>query len=117
MKIIKGSTFAINAIAWAIWTGNAATSTRANCTGATVKGYFKERLTDLDADAKLTINGTVVSGPDGTVRIPVTAAQTNGMSQARLYFQGVVKLADGVTYIRCDVEEVDLGPSLTKTLP
>lgn len=113
-QVIKGRTFEIRATAYSEWTGQAATSTPANLAGATIRGYFKERASDLDAAALFTVNGTAISAGDGTLRLPVTATQTRDLKQVKIFYEVVVKLSDGTTEISTGVEELELLPNVRK---
>lgn len=115
MDVIKGSTFKISGIAYAYWTGEVATSVKANLAGATIKEYVKKRDTDSDAAALLTINGTVIDAPNGLYEIPFAAVDTNTLPYSKLFRETVVKLADG-TYIRNGVQPLNLKPNVGKTL-
>ena len=69
----------------------------------------------------LTITGTIVTPASGLFRSTVTAANTNSLTeitdkQVDWYYEHVVKLADGVTYIRSGVKFLTIYPNVGKTL-
>jgi hypothetical protein len=113
--IVKGSSFDILATVYSNWTGDTATSTLANLTGATIQAYFKNRQGDLDSAAVFNKVGSIVSAVDGTLKVTVAASDTNGLSQQKLYYEVVVKMADG-TFIRTGVVELFLDGNVLKTL-
>lgn len=113
--IVKGSSFDVQLTIWSTWTGDAATSTLANLTGATGNVYFKQRPTDSDASALFTKAVSLVDPVNGTAKATVLAADTNERSQQKIVFEGVIKMADG-TYIRTGVEDLVILPNVGKTL-
>lgn len=115
MDIIKGQSVSIISTVYSNWTGNPATSTIADITGSTIKMYVKVRETDLDAAAVLTLNGAVTDGPNGICTVPIAASDTNALSYTDIFYEIVVKLADG-TYQRNGVQLFNLKPNLGKTL-
>jgi hypothetical protein len=115
MELIKGQSAKVQATVYSYWSGQAATSVLANLVGATIKTYIKERESDADSAALLTINGTVTDGPNGLCESAITAAQTNTLSFTRLVIETVAKLAGG-DYIRSGVEPLILLPNVGKTL-
>lgn len=116
MDMIKGETKKFRARVYSDWTGLAATSTKANLTGATTKGYFKNRDTDSDAAAVATKDGVNFDAVNGVVDVTLAAGDTNALSQQKLWMEIVVKLADGTTYIRSGARELVLLPNVGKTL-
>lgn len=115
MEMIKGETKLIRGTVYSDWTGLVTTSTLANLTGATTKGYLKNRDTDSDAVAVATINGVNIDAVNGEVGVTIPAATTNALSQQKLWFEMVTKLADG-SYIRSGAQELVLKPNVGKTL-
>lgn len=115
MDIIKGEDFEIYATVYQEWTGDAATSQVANCAGASVSCMLKNRPDDADASAVLNLNGSVVNAPNGRVKVPVTAAQTNALGQAKLYGEILVKLSGNV-YRRAKFE-LNMEGNVIKVLP
>lgn len=113
--IIKGATNKLSHTIYSVWTGQAATSTKANLTGGTVKTYFKQRDTDSDAAAILVIDGTVTDALNGGAETNITAAQTNDLSYGRLWVQTVAKDVNG-NYHRSLPEFVNLVATVGKTL-
>lgn len=113
--IIKGATQKLVHVIYSTWTGQAATSTKANLTGGTVKTYFKQRDTDSDAAAVLTITATITDALNGGAETNITAAQTNDLSYARLWVQTVAKDSTG-NYHRSLPELVNLVATVGKTL-
>lgn len=115
MDIIKGEDFEIYATVYQQWTGDVETSQVANCAGAAVSCMLKNRPDDADGDAVLSLTGSVVDAVNGRVKVPVTAAQTNDKSQAKLYGEILVKLA-GTVYRRAKFE-LNMEGNVIKVLP
>lgn len=121
MEIIKGETASLESTVYSYWSGTASSSTIADITGSTIKCYIKRNYTDADVSAVLTLTGAIVSGPAGTCRVPVTATDTNTLTEITdravdWYYEIVVKLADATTYIRSGVRVVTILPNVGKTL-
>lgn len=114
MELIKGATAELRATAYAIWTGLVTTSTPANVTGATIKGIFKARENDADASALFSVNGTIVDAVNGVVAVAISRADTVALSHGRIWYEIVVKLQDGTTYIRTGAKEMVLLPNVLK---
>lgn len=115
MEVIKGSTFKIIQVVYSYWSGQADTSTLANITGSTIKLFLKQRDSDPDSAALLTLNGTVTDGPNGECEVAFTAANTNDLSYSSLVYEVVVKLADS-SYLRSGVLPFILKPNVGKVL-
>lgn len=118
MDVIKGSSCVIGGVVYTNWTGDSSTSTLATpaqMTGATVNLYVKQRETDSDANAVLTISGTVLDINAATIQAVITATQTNTLSYQNMVYEIVVKLSDG-TYHRSGVQPFILKPNVGKTL-
>lgn len=117
MNIIKGSTAVLQFTTYSYWSGDPATSTVANITGATIKAFIKQREGDADAAVVIpVIIGAVVDGINGIGSIPLTAANTNDLSYKSLVMEIVVKMADGTTYIRSGVFPLVIDSNVAKTL-
>lgn len=120
MEIVKGSSASIDGTVYSYWSGVAATSTVADVTGGSVTCLIKRNFTDADNQAVLTLIGSVVSGPAGTVRVPITAAATNALTeisanQVDWYYEVLVKV--GTTYYRTGVQFISILPHAILTLP
>jgi leucyl aminopeptidase (aminopeptidase T) len=115
MDIVKGSSVKVVGTVYSDWTGTVATSTVADLTGGTIKMFVKLRATDLDADALLTISGTVTNGPLGLCEVVVPASSTNTITYNDLFYEVVAKLAIG-TYYRTGVLYFNLKPNVAKVL-
>lgn len=112
----RGSTFKLTHVFYSYWSGQEATSIRANLAGATIKTYVKNRDTDSDAAGILTINGTVTDSVNGLGETPFAASDTNTLSYSKLVCETVAKLADG-SYVRpIEVDYLILNPNVGKTL-
>jgi hypothetical protein len=121
MEIVKGETGSFESVVYSYWSGSASTSTIADVTGATIKCYIKRNINDADGSAVLTLTGSVVLGPSGTIRVPIAAGDTNGLTEivdrgVDWYAEQVVKMADGTTYIRSGVQPITVLPNVGKTL-
>jgi hypothetical protein len=115
IEIIKGSSVILESTVYSYWSGSVSSSITANLAGAIVKCYVKKRDGDSDANALLTINGTVTDTVNAICQVIITAAQTNGLSYPNVVFEIVVKLADG-SYLRTGVEQLIIKPNVGKTL-
>lgn len=115
MEIIKGQTAEIRCTVYSFWSGQPATSTLANLTGATINAYFKNRDGDADVDALFTIAGVNVDAANGLCKIVIPASSTNGLNNTKIVFEVVVKLSNG-EYIRNGVQDLILQPNVGKTL-
>jgi hypothetical protein len=115
ITIVKGSSVDILATVYSYWTGDASTSVIANLTGSTINAYFKNRPGDSDANAVFTKGGVVTDPTNGICKVTIAAADTNTLSQPKLYYEIVIKMADG-TYIRTGVQDIILDPNVGKTL-
>lgn len=120
MEIVKGETASIDGTVYSYWSGVASTSTVANVTGGAVSCLVKRNYTDADNQAVLTLAGSVVSGPAGTVTVPIAASDTNALTeisqnQVDWYFEILVKV--GTTYYRTGVQFLTILPHAIKTLP
>jgi hypothetical protein len=111
-QIIRGRTWSIEATAYSKWTGDVQTSQVMNLAGATIKGYFKERPTDLDTAVILNVVGAAVVAGDGTLIVSVTADQTRDLKLAKLFFEIVVKV--GATEVSTGIEEVEILQNVWK---
>lgn len=114
MKIVKGSTIRINSV---VYSDNGITV--ASIVGATITAMFKKSHTDLDSAAVLvkTVGSgvTITDGVNGACETLLAAADTNGLSYTRLYFELLVKLSNG-EHIRSGITELELEPNVVKTL-
>lgn len=122
MEIVKGETATFEGTAYSYWTGVAATSTIADITGATIKTLIKRNLGDADGAAVINVTGVVLSGTAGTFRSTITAAVSNALTEITdkavdWYYEHVIKLADGTTYIRSGAGFVTILPNVLNTLP
>jgi large exoprotein involved in heme utilization and adhesion len=120
MEIVKGESASINGTVYSYWSGVASTSTIADVTGGSVSCLIKRNYTDNDNQAVLTLTGSVVSGPAGTVTVAITAAATNALTditsnQVDWYYEVLVKV--GTTYYRTGVQFISILPHAIKTLP
>lgn len=120
MEIVKGETASISGTVYSYWTGIASTSTIADVTGGTVTCIVKRNYTDADNASVLTLSGSVVSGPAGTVIVPIAASDTNGLmditqNPVDWYYEVVVKVS--TTYYRTGVQLITILPHAIKTLP
>ena len=93
--------------------------TTANLNGSSIRFMLKKNPADPDSQALLTKN--IGSGIDitnatgGICQVTLTAADTNNLSYLSLYFEILVKLADG-TYIRTGMHEIVLNKTLINNL-
>jgi len=122
MEIVKGESATIESTTYSYWSGEAASSTIADITGGTVKFMLKRNFTDADGSAILNLSGAIISGPAGTCRVTIAATDTNSLTditdhQVDWYYEIVVKLVDGTTYIRSGVQFITILPHAIKALP
>ena len=93
----------------------------ANITGATIIFVAKRRADDLDSALVFTKSvgsGITITAPlSGRCDIILDASDTNALTQKSLFYEIVVRLADGVTFIRNGVNEVQLLGNVRKVLP
>jgi hypothetical protein len=116
MEAVKGSTIKITTTFYL----DAAKTLIANLTGATVRFMIKRQVNDPDSTAIITKNvgsGITLTLPLlGICETLIVAADTNALSDSKVYFEIVAKLADGVTYIRSGSEELILKSNVAKVL-
>ena len=117
MKIIRGNTTPLISVCYLDSWGNQI----ADVTGATIKAVFKKNPKDSGADViiptKRVGSGVTIIAPgtNGVVQTLLTATETNAISQNKIFFELVVKLADG-TFIRNGIEEIEVTGNVLKTL-
>lgn len=91
----------------------------ANLTGATITAMLKKNLLDNDTKAlfskSIGTGVTVLSEPDGTLETEILATDTNNISYQVVFFEVLVKLANG-NYIRSDTEEIVLEKNIVNVL-
>jgi hypothetical protein len=89
----------------------------ADLDGCDAKALLKKDETDRDSQAVATF--TLVSGmtvmPESKIETVVPASVTNDLSYPVLYFEILVKLADG-NYIRSDTDEIQIKRNIINTL-
>ena len=113
MKAIKGASFKLKTTAYG------ETGLVQSIVGATITTSVKKNISDLDNAALFTKTvgtGVVITdGINGVCETSVNASDTNAISQAKIFFEVLIKLADGVTYIR-EKGEIELEQNIIKTL-
>ena len=116
MEVIKGNTAKITST---FYLDDAKTQV-ANLTGATVRCMIKRHVNDPDSAAIVTKNvgsGVTLTLPAlGICETLLSAGDTNGLSDSKVYLEIVAKLSDGITYIRSGVEELVLRQNIAKVL-
>jgi hypothetical protein len=113
-EIIKGKTFRIQSV---VYTDEGITP--ANLAGATAKFLVKKNVADPDSSALInkTIGQgiTIISESEGLLETLITATDTNNLSYKVLYFELVVKLANG-NIIRNGIDEFVIEKNIVNTL-
>lgn len=113
---IRGNTLQIRSKCWL----DKDSSIIADLAGATFTSILKRNPRDKDSDAILTktlgAGVTVVAPASGGIFLTVfTAAETNVLVQNKIYFEGVVKLADG-SFLRTGIQEINIEGNVLSTL-
>lgn len=116
MDIVRGSSNEVAFTAYKVWAKDVDSRQVADITGSTIKMFIKARATDPDSAAILTLNGVVVDGVNGKGKVVITAANTNNLSYQSLVYEIVTKLADGITYIRNGVQDLNINMNVGKVL-
>lgn len=116
--MIKGRDAVLEFTVYSKWTGQASTSTPANLAGASIKCYIKKRPDDSDTEVIIPVANivcTVTGAGDGLGEAAIAAADTNGLSYQKVFFEIVAKTAGG-KYIGNGVGELEIKPNVGKTL-
>jgi len=116
-SIVKGASVTIQATVYL----DQAKTIIANITGATIIFIAKRRADDLDTAvlfSKSVGSGiTIILAAAGRCDVVLLASDTNALVQKQMYYEVVVRLADGVTFIRNGVKEIQLLGNVIKVLP
>lgn len=109
MKVVRGRTLIVESTVFID------RPTVADLTGATIKAMFKASQRDADGDAIFVKDATITDAAAGLCRSVLSAAETLTITQNKIYFEVVAKLADG-TFISGGIEELEVSGNLLKTL-
>lgn len=110
-EVKKGTSFRIHSVIYQD------ELTLANLVGATATAMLKKDATDPDASAvaSYTIGSGIQDAGNSILVTTIPASATNNLSFQKLFFEILVKLADG-TFIRSETDEINLKRNIVNTL-